>query len=144
MVMAIASYYYITDPFYIQHILNGIDFATLQPEVDPEVFTTPYFVELVHTVMSFLVPLIIGAIIIFHTVAFYRSYLRKRAAIAYVKFYSFMAALSLVMWFVYNVSLKNSLIVIPAVIYAMVFKVERQPLATRPAIDNVLTNNNNV
>lgn len=137
MTLAIASYFYITNPFYIQNVLSGIDLATLRPDVDPEVFASPVFLEFMITVIGYTAIFTIGVIALFHTIMFYRCYLRKTAAIAYVKIYSALAAASLVMWFLYNVGFYNSLILIPALVYTCVFLAERQP---PKAVDNVLIN----
>lgn len=143
MILAIASYFYMTNPIYISKLLNGMDLAALRPDVDPEVFQSPVFHEFVITVVPYVAFVVIGFVALIHTIAFYRCYLRKPAAIAYVKVYSFLAVVSLVMWFFYNVSAKNILILIPAAIYGFVFAAERQPSTPAPALDNVLKNDQN-
>lgn len=139
MTMAIVSYFYVTDPFYFQSVMDRIDFATLRPDVDPALFQSPVFFEFMFQVMSVVSVLTIGFIALFHTLAFYRCYLRKSVAIAYVKIYSFLAAFSLLLWFVYNIELKNILILVPATIYTLVFFAERQKPTALP-IFNSATN----
>lgn len=140
MVVAIASYFYVTNPFYIQKVIDGIDFATLRPDVDPQFFMSPVFSEFVHQMVGIVAIMTIAIIVVFHTWAFYRCYQRKTAAIAYVKIYTFLAAVSLLVWFVYNLHFKSILILIPAAIYICVFMAERQP-KTPPPLDNVLSGN---
>lgn len=130
MTVAIASYFYMTNPLYVQRVLDGMDFAAIRPDVDPQIFQSPIFQEYMFRVISIVVILTIAVIALFHTVTFYKCYQRKRPAIAYVKIYSFLAAFSLVMWFLYNVSLLHALILVPAVIYTCVFFAEKQPQLT--------------
>ncbi len=137
MTMAIVSYFYVTDPFYFQSVMDRIDFATLRPDMDPEMFQSPVFFEFMFQVMSVVSVLTIGIIALFHTLAFYRCYLRKPVAIAYVKIYSFLAAVSLLLWFIYNVELKNILILVPATIYTLVFLAERQKLSALSIFNSV-------
>lgn len=127
MTVAIASYFYMTNPLYVQSVLEGMDFTALRPDVDPQVFQSPVFQEYMFRVISIVVILTIAVIALFHTITFYKCYQRKSAAIAYVKIYSFLAAFSLVMWFLYNVSFLHALILVPAVVYACVFFAEKQP-----------------
>lgn len=138
MTVAIASYFYITDPFYISQVLERMDFAAIRPDIDPEVFQSPFFQEFMFQMISIVAIVTIALIAFLHTIAFYKCYQRKTAAIAYVKVYSCLAAVSLVMWFLYNISLFNMLILIPAAIYTFVFMVERQPRSPQPAVDNIL------
>jgi len=126
MTLAIVSYFYVTDPFYFQSVIERIDFATLRPDIDPVMFQSPVFFEFMFQVMSVVSILTIAIIALFHTLVFYRCYLRKPVAIAYVKIYSFLAAFSLLLWFIYNLQLKNILILIPAMIYTFVFLTEKQ------------------
>lgn len=140
MTVAIASYFYITNPLYIQGVLAKMDLAAIRPDIDPEVFASPFFQEYMFKVISVVAILTITVIAIFHTVAFYKCYKRKHAAIAYVKIYSALAALSLVMWFLYNVSALHALILIPAAIYMCVFLAEKQPCTEQPVVDNILKN----
>ena len=142
MLLAIVSYFYMTNPFYIRKILDSTDFATLRPDVDPELFKSPVFYEMVETIVPYVALLFIGLIAVIHTVAFYKCYLRKTAAITYVKVYCFLAAFSLVLWLIYNFHLKNMIILIPTVIYAMVFMAERQPGSPQSPLDNVLASKN--
>lgn len=127
MLLAGASYFYLTNPSYIRKILDSTDFATLRPDIDPELFKSPQFYEMVGSIVPLVALVFIGLLAVIHTLAFYNCYLRKRAAIAYVKVYCFLAAFSLVIWLLYNFQFKNLIILIPAAIYAMVFMVERQP-----------------
>lgn len=140
MTVAIVSYFYLTNPFYIQNVLDKMDLAAIRPDIDPQVFASPFFQEYMFKMISMVAILTITVIAVFHTIAFYKCYKRKRAAIAYVKIYSVLAALSLVMWFLYNVSAFNALILIPAAIYTCVFLAERQPRSEQPVADNILTN----
>lgn len=126
MALAIASYFYVTNPVYIQKVIGEIDFAAIRPDLDPEALQSTEFLELIYKMTNTVAILTIAIIALLHTIAFYRCYLRKPAAIAYVKIYSILAALSLVMWFVYNIHLKSLLILIPAVIYVYVFLAEKQ------------------
>lgn len=144
MIVAIASYFYITNPFYIQRVLEGMDLAAIRPDIDPQIFQSPIFQEYMFRVISIVAILTIAVIALFHTLTFYKCYQRKRAAIAYVKIYSFLAAFSLVMWFLYNVSLLHSLILIPATVYTYVFLAEKQPRSEQPAFDNILTNDHKI
>lgn len=136
MTMAIVSYFYVTDPFYFQSVMNRIDFATLRPDMDPALFQSPMFFEFMFQVMSVVSVLTIGIIVLFHSLAFYRCYLRKSVAIAYVKIYSFLAAVSLMVWFIYNIELKNILILIPAAIYTLVFFAEKQKPTVLPIFNS--------
>lgn len=129
MTVAIASYFYVTNTFYIQKVIDGIDFATLRPDIEPEVFASSMFSDMVHQMVSVAAIMTIAIIALFHSWAFYRCYLRKPTAIAYVKIYSFLAALSMVMWFIYNLQLKNVFILIPTAIYTLVFLKEKQTSA---------------
>ena len=129
MTLAVVSYFYVSNPAYIQSVISRIDFAALRPDLDPIVFTSPEFFELIQRMVNTVAILSITIIALIHTIAFYRCSLRKRGAIAYVKIYSIMAALSLVFWLAYNVSAKNALVLIPAAIYTLVFLVEKQPSA---------------
>lgn len=140
MTVAIASYFYVTNPFYIQSVIDGIDFAVLRPDVDPAIFSSPVFSEFVYEITSIIAFVTIAIIAVFHSWAFYRCYLRKPTAIAYVKIYSFLAALSMVMWFIYNLHLKSLFILVPALIYTFVFLAERQKPAA-PIADNILSGN---
>lgn len=126
MSVAIGSYFYMTNPVYVQKVLNGMDFATIRPDIDPEIFQSPVFHEYMFKVISIVVVITIALIAFLHTLAFYKCYQRKTAAIAYVKIYSFLAAFSLVIWFFYNVSILHFLILIPAAVYTFVFLVEKQ------------------
>lgn len=136
MTMAIVSYFYVTDPFYFQSVMNRIDFATLRPDMDPALFQSPMFFEFMFQVMSVVSVITIGIIVLFHSLAFYRCYLRKSVAIAYVKIYSFLAAVSLMVWFIYNIELKNILILIPAAIYTLVFFAEKQNPTVLPIFNS--------
>jgi len=126
MTLAIASYFYVTNPVYIQKVIAGIDFATLRPDLEPEALQSAEFFELIYKMTNMVAILTIAIIALLHTVVFYRCYLRKTAAIAYVKIYSILAALSLLMWFVYNIHVKSFLILIPTVIYVLIFLAEKQ------------------
>lgn len=138
MTVAIASYFYMTNPFYVSQVLERMDFAAIRPDIDPEVFQSPFFQEFMLQTISIVAIVTIALIALLHTLAFYKCYQRKAAAIAYVNVYSCLAAVSLVMWFLYNISLLNMLILIPAAVYTCVFLVERQPRSPQPVVDNIL------
>lgn len=127
LTVAIASYFYLTNPFYIEKILHQIDFAAIRPDVDPEIFTSPVFFEYMYMVISLVSLLTIAVIVVLHTLVFFKCYQRNRAAIAYVKIYCVLAAVSLIFWFVNNVSAMASLILLPTLIYLLVFFAERRP-----------------
>lgn len=143
MLLAVASYFYMTNPVYITNILRKTNFALLRPDIDPEVFQSPVFHELVITIVPYVAFVVIGFFAVVHTIAFYRCYKRKRAAIAYVKIYSFLACVSLCVWLLYNFSVVGLLILIPAAIYGFVFAAERQPMTEVVSIDNRLSNEQN-
>lgn len=126
MTVAIASYFYMTRPDYIRRTIAGLDLAALRPDLDPSFVDSPEFFQLMQRMVMITAILTIAIIVILHSWAFYKCYLRKKSAIAYVKIYSFMAALSLVLWFVNNLHISNVWILIPAAIYGLVFYNERQ------------------
>ncbi|MES2802706.1 MAG: hypothetical protein V4654_09465 [Bdellovibrionota bacterium] len=129
MIVAIVSYFYMTRPEYIKRTIDGLDIATLRPDLDPAIIESPYFFELMQRMVMVVAVMTIAIIVILHTWAFYKCYLRKKTAIAYVKIYSFMAAFSLLLWFLYNFHYRNVWILIPTAIYTFVFLKEKQTSA---------------
>lgn len=126
MIIAIASYFYMTRPEYVKRTIDGLDIATLRPDLDPVMIASPEFFELMQRMVMVVAIMTIAIIVILHTWAFYKCYLRKKAAIAYVKIYSVLAAVSLLLWFLYNFHYRNVWILIPTVIYTLVFLKEKQ------------------
>ncbi|AZZ35647.1 hypothetical protein CIK05_02150 [Bdellovibrio sp. qaytius] len=126
MIVAIASYFYMTRPEYLKRTIDNLDIATLRPDLDPNFVNSPEFFALMQRMVMVVAILTIALIVILHTLAFYKCYLRKKSAIAYVKIYSMMAAVSLLLWFLYNFHIRNIWILIPTAIYALVFVNEKQ------------------
>lgn len=126
MSIAIASYFYLTNPAYLQKTLEKVDISQINPELDPQALQSPEFLQLLQQMMIVVALLTIGIIVILHTLAFYQCYLRKKAAIAYVKVYSALAAVSLLIWFLYNFHLRNIWILVPLAVYSLVFMAEKQ------------------
>ena len=126
MIVAIASYFYMTRPEYIKRTIESLDITTLRPDLDPEIVSSPEFFELLQRMVMVVAVLTIAIIVLLHTWAFYKCYLRKKSAIAYVKIYSFMAAISLLMWLLYNFQIQNLWILAPTAIYTAVFYFEKQ------------------
>lgn len=127
ILVAFASYFYMTRPEYIQRLLQGLDLVTLRPDLDPEVLASPEFFDLIQRMVMVVSILTVAIVVLLHTWVFYRCYLRKKAAIAYVKVYSFLAAFSLLMWLFYNFHYQNFWILVPTAIYVLVFLTEKQP-----------------
>lgn len=125
MLVAMASYFYMTRPEYLKRTIDNLDMATLRPDLDPEFVNSPEFFALMQRMVMVVAILTIAIIVILHTWAFYKCYLRKKSAIAYVKIYTVLAAVSLLMWFLYNFQIRNVWILIPTAVYILVFVNEK-------------------
>lgn len=125
MLVAMASYFYMTRPEYLKRTIDNLDMATLRPDLDPEFVNSPEFFALMQRMVMVVAILTIAIIVILHTWAFYKCYLRKKSAIAYVKIYTVLAAVSLLMWFLYNFHIRNVWILIPTAVYILVFVNEK-------------------
>jgi hypothetical protein len=119
MLVLFASYLYATNPENLRKSLAKIDLSHLDPEIDP--FEMLYPMLVTTTVMA------IAIVVVFHTVTFYQSYRRKRAAVAYVKIYSALAAVSILAWVLYNFEGKSMWALIPLAFYTGVFIAEKIP-----------------
>ena len=70
MIVAIASYFYLTNPMYIQKVIAGIDFTAFRPDLDPEVLSSPEFFELMYKMTNQVAILTMTIIAVLHTIVF--------------------------------------------------------------------------
>lgn len=124
--LAIISYFYLTNPKYIEGFIAKIDLSQIQSDFDPQFYQSPEFFELMQKMMATTAALALGIIVLMHSLAFYLSYRRKRGAVAYVKIYCFLAAFSLLMWLIFNFELSSLWVLAPLLIYSWGFWAEKQ------------------